>query len=81
FGNAMLAREALVANDDQRQDDGRLRQPVDLLGALRQANPSSVVTAEVGWVPPYVAFTDAVSEVAPRVRAGAGAGRLAVGAD
>lgn len=56
-------------------------QPVDLLGALRQANPSSVVTDEVGWVPPYVAFTDAVSEVAPRVRAGAGAGRLAVGAD
>ncbi len=54
-------------------------QPVDLLGALRAANPEVPFTADVGWRPPYAAQPDPAAEVAARVRAGAGAGRLWTG--
>ena len=49
---------------------------VDLLGALRVANPTAAVTPEVGWAPWLVGPVDAAADVAAKVRAGAGAGRL-----
>jgi pectate lyase/pectin methylesterase-like acyl-CoA thioesterase len=51
-------------------------QPVDLLGALRTANPDVPLSADVGWRPPYAVQPDPATEVPARVRAGAGAGRL-----
>jgi len=50
--------------------------PVDLLGMLREANPNRTIGGDVGWTPPYAAAIDATDEVADRVRAQAGAGRL-----
>ena len=50
-------------------------QPVDLLGALRAANPGAQISGDVGWVPTYVLTIDPSSEVASRVLGGAGAGR------
>jgi pectate lyase len=50
--------------------------PVDLLAAAR-AHPGAEISAEVGWQPPYRTALDAPADVAARVRAGAGAGRLA----
>lgn len=51
-------------------------QPVDLLAALRQANPGRTVQAGAGWTPPYPLAAEPAATLAPRVRAGAGAGRL-----
>lgn len=52
-------------------------EPVDLLGALRAANPGAAVSADVGWRPTLTAAApDPAAEVAARARAGAGAGRL-----
>ena len=52
-------------------------QPVDLLGALRAARPEAAVSGEVGWRPALMAAPpDPAGEVAAKVRAGAGAGRL-----
>jgi pectin methylesterase-like acyl-CoA thioesterase/pectate lyase len=49
---------------------------VDLLGALRAANPGAAISADVGWQPWLAAPPDAAADVPERVRAGAGAGRL-----
>ena len=49
--------------------------PVDLLGALRAANPGAQISGDVGWVPTFVLTIDPSSEVASRVLGGAGAGR------
>ncbi|MBI3369515.1 MAG: hypothetical protein HY021_14030 [Burkholderiales bacterium] len=59
-------------------DTGSLHngQPVDLLGALRTARPEAQVTDEVGWRPRFFMPLDPVDQVAAKVRAGAGAGRL-----
>jgi pectate lyase len=51
-------------------------QAVDLLGALRAANPTAPIAADVGWQPFLAAPLDEAAAVAQRVRAGAGAGRL-----
>lgn len=51
---------------------------VDLLGALREANPGVPITAAVGWKPELALPLDAAELVAARVRAGAGAGRRLV---
>lgn len=51
-------------------------QPVDLLGLLRDAHPDRAIEGDVGWTPPYAAAIDPAHEVADRVRARAGAGRL-----
>ncbi len=50
--------------------------PVDLVSALRTANPQVALSDTVGWTPPYRLSLDPVSAVATRVREGAGAGRL-----
>lgn len=50
--------------------------PLDLLAALRAAHPGLPLGEEVGWVPQFVETLDEAGEVAARVRAGAGAGRL-----
>ena len=59
-------------------DQGSLHngQPVDLLGALRAANPGATIAADVGWAPTLTGPMDEASAVAARVRAGAGAERL-----
>ncbi len=49
---------------------------VNLLGALQAANPNAGVTPDVGWAPWRVGPVDAAADVAAKVRAGAGAGRL-----
>ncbi len=49
--------------------------PVDLLAALRAANPGVALSGDAGWVPPHRAGLDDAAIVAARVRAGAGAGR------
>lgn len=51
-------------------------QPVDLLAALRSANPQAVIGGDVGWSPRLHGVIDAADAVPARVRAGAGAGRL-----
>lgn len=52
-------------------------QSVDLLAALRAANPGATISGDVGWRPALVAAPpDPAAEVPARVRAGAGAGRL-----
>jgi len=50
--------------------------PVDLLGALRAANPAASLSADVGWQPGLVENMDAAESVAAKVRSGAGAGRI-----
>ena len=50
-------------------------QPVDLLGALRAANPGAVISGDVGWRPEWVGVMDEATAVATRVRASAGAAR------
>ncbi|UXH77528.1 pectinesterase family protein [Roseateles amylovorans] len=50
--------------------------PVDLVSAWRTANPRAALVGTVDWTPPYRLSLDPVSEVASRVRAGAGTGRL-----
>ena len=64
-GNAFFDRESLHNG-----------QPVDLLGALRAANPTASISPDVGWAPWLVGPVDAAADVAAKVRAGAGAGRL-----
>ncbi len=51
-------------------------QAVDLLGALRAANPTVSVSPDVGWQPWLVGPVDTAADVPAKVRAGAGAGRL-----
>lgn len=51
-------------------------QPVDLLAALRAANPGVEIGGDVGWQPVFVGTVDAAEAVAAPVRAAAGAGRL-----
>lgn len=51
-------------------------QPVDIVGALRAANPQLSISSDPGWVPFLFLPMDAASEVEFRVRQGAGAGRL-----
>ncbi len=48
----------------------------DPAGLLRAANPDKAVAGEAGWKPPYRLPIEAAAEVADRVRAGAGTGRL-----
>ena len=50
--------------------------PIDLLGMLRDAHPGRAVDGDVGWTPPHAEALDPAVEVADRVRAQAGAGRL-----
>jgi len=50
--------------------------PIDLLGLLRDAHPSRAIDGDVGWTPAHVDAVDPAREVADRVRAHAGAGRL-----
>lgn len=50
--------------------------PVDLLEALRAANPGAEIAGDVGWRPQLYGPLDEAGQVASRVRAGAGAGRL-----
>jgi pectate lyase/pectin methylesterase-like acyl-CoA thioesterase len=68
-GTAFTDRESLLNG-----------QPVDLLGALRAASPSVVIDGDVGWRPALHGPLDAARDVPARVRAGAGAGRLAAAA-
>ncbi len=53
-------------------------QPVDLLGALRAANPGVSISGDVGWRPLQFGTIDPADQVAAKVRAGAGAGRLTI---
>lgn len=46
--------------------------PVDLLAALREANPGAAIDGDVGWQPTLHGPIDPAAEVAARVRAGAG---------
>ncbi|MBT9504476.1 MAG: hypothetical protein IV092_24745 [Burkholderiaceae bacterium] len=59
-------------------DSGSLHngRPVNLLEALRAANPGAEVAGDVGWRPQLYGPLDEVGQVAAKVRAGAGAGRL-----
>ncbi len=50
-------------------------EPVDLLAALRRANPGAGISGDVGWRPVLHGPIDAAAEVPRRVLAGAGAGR------
>lgn len=72
------SRVARLLKGDRVEDRGSLfnGQPLDLIGALRAANPDRRIDAEAGWTPPYRLVADPANEVAARVRAGAGAGRL-----
>jgi pectin methylesterase-like acyl-CoA thioesterase/pectate lyase len=49
-------------------------QPVDLLAALRAANPGVEIRGDVGWVPTLAAGIDEAAVVEAKVRAGAGVG-------
>ncbi|MFZ2990979.1 pectinesterase family protein, partial [Ideonella sp.] len=51
-------------------------QPVDLLAALRSTPAGAAVGPEVGWQPIWRGTLDPSSDVAARVRAAAGAGKL-----
>ncbi|MFO1325970.1 MAG: pectinesterase family protein [Rubrivivax sp.] len=53
--------------------------PVDLQAALRAAPGGAAIGPDVGWQPDAVVRVDPAAEVAARVRAGAGAGRLWTG--
>lgn len=55
--------------------------PVDLLAALRAANPAATLSADVGWTPTLVRGLQPAAEVVEQVRIGAGAGRLKVSPD
>uniref|UniRef100_UPI0031CE91CA pectate lyase family protein n=1 Tax=Roseateles sp. TaxID=1971397 RepID=UPI0031CE91CA len=72
------SRVARLLKGDRVEERGSLfnGQPLDLMGALRAANPDRRIDAEAGWTPPYRLAADPANEVAARVRAGAGAGRL-----
>ncbi len=61
----------------QFYDEGSLLngQPVNLLAALRAANPGTAISADVGWTPYLLPGLDAAADVPAKVRAGAGAGR------
>jgi pectate lyase len=48
----------------------------DPAGLLRAANPDRAIVGEAGWTSPYRLPIEAAAEVADRVRAGAGTGRL-----
>ncbi|WP_377161104.1 pectinesterase family protein [Roseateles sp. UC29_93] len=50
--------------------------PIDPVRWLRAANPDKAVVGEAGWTPPYRLPIELAGEVAARVRAGAGTGRL-----
>lgn len=69
---------ARVFKGDRLSDRGSLHNglPVDLLKALQAANPMLALSADVGWTPRTPSNLDEAAEVAAKVRAGAGAGRL-----
>ena len=71
-------RVARLLKGDRVEDRSSLFNgaPLDLVGALRGANPDRSVESTVGWTPPYRVVVDPANEVPARVRAGAGAGRL-----
>ncbi|WP_119157374.1 pectate lyase family protein [Caldimonas tepidiphila] len=50
--------------------------PVDLFASLQEANPTATLSREVGWQPRLHGKIDDAADVARRVRASAGAGRL-----
>lgn len=52
--------------------------PVDLLAAARATISGADISPDVGWSPPHRAALDRSADVAARVRAGAGAGRLSL---
>lgn len=54
-------------------------QAVDLLALLRATYPDSDLSADVGWLPSLHGPIDLAADVAARVRAGAGGGRLWAG--
>ena len=47
-------------------------QPLDLMAALKQANPGQTLSGDVGWQPSLFEFIDPASILATQVRAGAG---------
>lgn len=51
-------------------------QAVDLLAALRAANPAATVNGDVGWTPTLHLPQDPAEQVSAKVKAGAGAGKL-----
>lgn len=51
-------------------------QPVDLMGALRAANPQAPLTTDLGWTPTLYGPITRSADVARSVRATAGSGRL-----
>lgn len=77
------ARLVRVYRGDAFFDRGSLHNgmPVDLRAALLSAQPGLALGADVGWQPTLVQDLDPVADVAARVRAGAGAGRLWMGGD
>jgi pectate lyase len=50
--------------------------PFDLLERLRDAHPGRTIDADVNWTPPHTTSIDSAHEIADRVRAHSGAGRL-----
>ncbi|HEX2010821.1 MAG TPA: hypothetical protein VJN44_07785, partial [Roseateles sp.] len=70
------ARLTRLLKGEAFSDRGSLHngQPVDLLGALRAANPGAEIAADVGWTPALRGPVGPADQVAARVRAGAGAG-------
>jgi pectate lyase/pectin methylesterase-like acyl-CoA thioesterase len=71
IGPGRLTRllKGAVFADRESLHNGR---PVDLLAALRAANPGAAIGADVGWTPVLHEALDPVEQVAERVRAGAG---------
>jgi pectate lyase/pectin methylesterase-like acyl-CoA thioesterase len=65
-GNAFFDRGSLLNG-----------QPVDLLAAVRAANPGVDIAGDVNWTPSLAVGLEPAAGVAARVRAGAGAARAA----
>jgi pectate lyase/pectin methylesterase-like acyl-CoA thioesterase len=64
-GNAFFDRGSLLNG-----------QPVDLLDAVRTANPGVTIDGDVGWVPMHTSGLGNAADVHNTVREGTGAGRL-----
>jgi pectate lyase/pectin methylesterase-like acyl-CoA thioesterase len=72
------SRLARLLKGSALSDQGSLHNggPLDLLAALRAANPGAELAADVGWRPQLAGPLDEAGEVAAKVRAGAGAAWL-----